>query len=295
MAAGLLERLKHGEILVGDGAFGTQLQARGMPPGACPEEYNASHPDIVQGIYLDYFKAGADFVSTNSFGGNRVRLERHGMGERVTELATKAVELARQVCPRGSMVAGSMGPTGELLEPFGAFSTEEAYEVFAEQARVLAAAGVDFILIETMMALDEALVALRAAKTNTSVPVAVTMTFESRQKEFRTSWGVSIPQAADALTKAGANLVGSNCGQGFDNMVDIARGFRAATSAPLIAQANAGMPEWVDGKAVYKETPDTIEPKIRSLLEAGVNVIGGCCGTGPEHIARIRAIVNERR
>jgi len=295
MAAGLLERLKHGEILVGDGAFGTQLQARGMPPGACPEEYNASHPDIVQGIYLDYFKAGADFVSTNSFGGNRVRLERHGMGERATELATRAVELARHVCPRDSMVAGSMGPTGELLEPFGAFSTEEAYEVFAEQARVLAAAGVDFILIETMMALDEALVALRAAKTNTSVPVAVTMTFESRQKEFRTSWGVSIPQAADALTKAGANLVGSNCGQGFDNMVDIARGFRAATSAPLIAQANAGMPEWVDGKAVYKETPDTIEPKIRSLLEAGVNVIGGCCGTGPEHIARIRAIVNERR
>jgi 5-methyltetrahydrofolate--homocysteine methyltransferase len=294
MTARLLERLATGRVLVADGAFGTQLQVRGMATGQCPEEYNTSHPHVVQGIYRDYFKAGADFVSTNSFGGNRARLARHGFADRVAEFASKAVELAREVCPQGGMVAGSVGPTGEVLEPFGAFPVEQAQAAFAEQCQALADGGADFILIETMMALEEALAALRAAKESTSLPVAVTMTFEARNDQFRTSWGVSIQQAAEALTQAGADLIGSNCGQGFDNMVEIARLFRAATRCPIIAQANAGLPQWVDGKAVYKETPESIAPKVEALLAAGVNVIGGCCGTGPEHIARIRAIVNAR-
>ncbi|HXK58982.1 MAG TPA: homocysteine S-methyltransferase family protein [Acidobacteriota bacterium] len=295
MTAGILQRLAEGEILVADGAFGTQLQQRGLPSGHCPEEFNVSHPDLVQAIYSDYYSAGADFVSTASFGGNRPRLASHGMGDRVREFSQKAAELARAVCPEGRYVAGSIGPTGELLEPFGLFSEREAYDVFAEQAIALADGGVDFILVETMMAAQEARIAVRAAKDATRLPVAATMSFEGKNDQFRTSWGVSVEEAAQCLAEAGADIVGSNCGLGFDQMISIVKQMRSATTLPILAQANAGLPQWIDGRTVYAETPETMAPKIQAMLEAGANIIGGCCGTTPAHIAKIREIVDQFR
>jgi len=295
MVAGILERLGRGEILVADGAFGTQLQQRGLPSGHCPEEFNVSHPEVVQAIYRDYYTAGSDFVSTASFGGTRPRLAAHGAGDRVREFSCKAAELARAVCPAGRFVAGSIGPTGELLEPFGLFSEREAYDVFAEQAAALAEGGVDFIIIETMMAGQEAQIAVRAAKEATRLPVAATMTFEGKNDQYRTSWGVSIQEAADSLTQAGAEMVGANCGLGFDQMLNIVKQMRPVTPLPIVAQANAGLPQWIDGRTVYTETPETMAPKIEALLQAGVNIIGGCCGTTPAHIAKVREIVDKFR
>jgi len=295
MTIGILERLKRGDILVADGAFGTQLQERGLPSGHCPEEFNVSHPDIIQAIYSDYYAAGSDFVSTASFGGNRPRLAAHGAGEKVREFSLRAAELARAACPEGRFVAGSIGPTGELLEPFGIFSEREAYDVFAEQAAALAEGGVDFIIEETMMAVQEAQIAVRAAKDATKLPVAATMSFEGKNDQFRTSWGVSIKEAAQCLGQAGADMVGANCGLGFDQMVSIVRQMRPVTSLPIVAQANAGLPQWIEGRTVYTETPETMAPKIQALLEAGVNIIGGCCGTTPAHIAKIREIVDKFR
>jgi 5-methyltetrahydrofolate--homocysteine methyltransferase len=294
MTTGLLERLKRGDILLADGALGTQLQERGMPTGHCPEEYNLSHPEVVQAIYRDYYSAGSDFVSTNSFGGNRPRLERHGLADQVASFSRRAAELARSVCPAGRWVAGSIGPTGELMEPFGDFSAEEAFDVYAEQVRALAEGGVDFVIVETMMAIEEAEIAVKAAKETTGLPVSAAMTFESHGAEPRTSWGVTVPQEVEVLSKAGADIVGSNCGQGFKEMVSIVQQMRKLTDLPILAQANAGLPEWVDGRAVYRESPDSIAPLVEELLRAGANIVGGCCGTSPAHIARIRAILDRR-
>jgi len=295
MSLGILERLKRGDILVADGAFGTQLQERGLPSGHCPEEFNVSHPEVIQAIYRDYYAAGSDFVSTASFGGSRPRLAAHGAGDRVIEFSVRAAELARAVCPEGRFVAGSIGPTGELLEPFGTFSEREAYDAFAEQAAALAEGRVDFIIVETMMALREAQVAVSAAKDFARIPVAATMSFEGKNDQFRTSWGVSIEEAAKGLAEAGADMVGANCGLGFDQMVSIVRQMKPVTQLPIVAQANAGLPQWVEGRTVYTETPDVMAPKVQALLEAGVNVIGGCCGTTPAHIAKIREIVDRFR
>ncbi len=294
MTQPILDRIRAGHILVSDGAMGTQLQQRGMPAGHCPDEYNVSHPEVVQAIHRDYYRAGADVVSTNSFGGNRARLARHGCPERVAEFAAKSVEIIKAVCPPGRYIAGDIGPTGELMEPFGDLTEDQVFKIYVEQCEALAKAGVDLLLIETMMAIQEAVVAVRAA-CSTGLPVGASMTFESRGDEFRTSWGVSIPEAVSSLAEAGASIIGSNCGQGFDEMLGIVKCMKGLTHLPIIAQANAGLPEWVDGRPVYKETPETVAPKAARLVEAGVNIIGGCCGTTPAHIAEIRKVVDARR
>lgn len=287
----LIEKLNSGLILLCDGAMGTELQNRGLPTGACPEEYNIIHPEIVQAIHSDYYNAGSDIVETNTFGGNRARLQVHDFERRVAEFNTKAVELAREVCPAGRCVAGSMGPTGDIIEPLGPRSTQEAYDIFAEQAEALAAGGVDAVFVETMMAAEEAEIAIKAVKERTGLPVVATMTFEAGKAGLRTMWGVDVPTAVQRLTDAGADIVGSNCGRGFDDMVAIVQEMRPLTSKPMVAQSNAGIPESVDGVAVYKETPDSLKPKAQQLLELGVNVLGGCCGTGPEHIKMMRGLI----
>ncbi len=208
--------------------------------------------------------------------------------------AVKSVEIAKAVCPPGRYVAGDIGPTGELMEPFGDLTEDQVFGIYVEQCEALAKAGVDLLLIETMMAIQEAVVAVRAA-CSTGLPVGATMTFDSRGGEWRTSWGVSIPEAVKSLSEAGASLIGSNCGQGFDEMVGIVTCMRSLTQLPLIAQANAGLPDMVDGRPVYRETPETVGAKAERLLDAGVNIIGGCCGTTPAHIAEIRKAVDRRR
>jgi 5-methyltetrahydrofolate--homocysteine methyltransferase len=287
-----LERLRSGEILLADGAMGTELQKRGMPTGVCPEEYNITHPEIVQGIYRDYFAAGSDLVETNTFGANRSRLALHNFEHRVAEFCRASAQLAAEVCPEGKFVAGSMGPTGDLIEPLGPRTVQEAYGIFAEQAEALAEGGVDVIFVETMMAAEEAEIAVKAAKEKTNLPVAATMTFELGKAGLRTMWGVDVRTAVQRLTAAGADVVGANCGRGFDDMIAIVQEMRPLTARPIVAQPNAGIPEWVDGLSIYKETPEIIQPKAKRLLQLGVNILGGCCGTGPEHIKMMRACIN---
>jgi 5-methyltetrahydrofolate--homocysteine methyltransferase len=289
----LLKLLDSNTILLCDGAMGTELQKRGMPTGVCPEEYNITHPDLVQGIYSDYFEAGSDIVETNTFGGNRLRLAMHNFEDRVAEFCRKSAELAKEVCPNGKFVAGSIGPTGEIIEPLGTRTVQEVYDIFAEQAEALAEGGADVIFVETMMAPEEAEIGIKAAKEKTGLPVVSTMTFELGKSGLRTMWGVDVPTAAKRLTNAGADVIGANCGKGFEEMIQIVKEMRPLTTKPIIAQSNAGIPDLVEGIPVYKETPENIRPKTKTLLEQGINILGGCCGTGPEHIRMMRELVDE--
>ncbi|MDZ7292747.1 MAG: homocysteine S-methyltransferase family protein [candidate division KSB1 bacterium] len=292
MAMSFLDKLHSGVILLSDGAMGTELQRRGMPTGVCPEEYNLTHPEVVQGIYQDYYAAGSDLVETNTFGANRSRLAVHGFEARVAEFCLKSAHLARAVCPEGKFVAGSMGPTGDLIAPLGPRTLQEIYDIFAEQAVALAEGGVDVIFVETMMAAEEAETAVRAVKEKTHLPVVATMTFEPGKAGLRTMWGVDVPTAVRRLTAVGAEVIGANCGRGFDDMIAIIQQLRPLTDKPIIAQPNAGIPEWVDGVSVYKETPEIILPKAEKLLQLGVNILGGCCGTGPAHIKKMRELLD---
>jgi len=292
MRADFLKILQSGVVLLCDGGMGTELQKRGMPTGVCPEEYNVSHPDLVQGIYADYYNAGSDIVETNTFGGNRARLEIHDFEDRVAEFCRKSAELAKEVCPESKFVAGSVGPTGDVIEPLGTRTIREAYDFFAEQVEALASGGVDVIFVETMMAAEEAEIAIKAAKEKSNLPVVSTMTFELGKSGLRTMWGVDVPNAIQRLTDAGADVIGANCGKGFEEMIQIVKEMRPLTAKPIIAQPNAGIPDWEDGISVYKETPEIIKSKAEILLKEGVNILGGCCGTSPEHIAMMRSLVN---
>lgn len=291
----LLEKLSSQKVLLGDGAMGTELQKRGLPNGGCPEEFNITHPDIVQGIYLGYYNAGSDIVETNSFGGNRSRLKMHDFAGRGAEFNRRAAELAREVCPEGKFVGGSIGPTGDIIEPLGELSQQAAFEIFSEQSEALAEGGVDVIYVETMMAPEEAAIAIRAVKEKTGLPVVATMTFELGKAGLRTMWGTDVAGAVQKLTDAGADIIGANCGRGFEEMIAIVEEMRPLTTKPIIAQSNAGIPEWVNGVSVYRQTPETVKPNVERLLKLGVNILGGCCGTGPAHIKMMRGLVDAFR
>jgi len=285
----LLQELKVGRILLGDGAMGTSLQKLGLAAGESPEEWNVSHADEVRSIIADYIAAGSDIVQTNSFGGTRFKLKSFGLGDRAAELNFQAAKLARQAAGADHFVAASVGPTGVLLEPLGDAKEDDMYDAFKEQIIALTEGGVDAICIETMMAMEEAMLALRAAKENCDLPVIVTFTFEKNTKgQYRTMMGISPEQVAKELPAAGADIVGSNCGSGIENMVEIARLMRAETDCFLMFQANAGMPVLQDGQTVFKETPQDTTGKIGEYLKVGVNIIGGCCGTTPKHIKAMR-------
>lgn len=290
----ILEELKTGKVLLSDGAMGTELQRKGLPSGGCPEEFNVSHPEIVTEIHQSYIDAGSDIIQTNTFGANRARLKLHGFNDRVKELCTAAVNNIKKCGNDRIYIAGSIGPTGEILEPLGEMKLSDAYEIFAEQAKALAKAGVNVIFIETMMAAEEIEIAIKAVKENAKLPVCGSMTFELGKAGLRTMWGVDVPQAVKKITDAGADIIGSNCGKGFDEMIQIITEMRPLTNKPILAQSNAGIPEWIHGISVYHETPEMITEKVNKLLDLGVNIIGGCCGTGPEHIRKMREIINNR-
>ena len=287
-----LSLLESKKILLCDGAMGTELQQRGLQVGDCGEEYNISHAEIVQSIHKDYFDSGSDIVETNTFGGNSLRLKLYNLDNQVREINIAAVSNAKAVRPNGKFIAGSIGPLGELLEPLGTISEETAYNVFAEQAKALAEGGVDFILIETMMAIEEVLIAVKAAKENTNLPIAASMTFELGKTGLKTPWGIDVQTAVTELEKAGVNIVGSNCGRGFDEMLQVIQEMKNLTNKPILAQANAGIPVVEDGKMIYKETPEIIAPKALELLKSGVSILGGCCGTNPDHIKKMREILD---
>ncbi|MBC7235831.1 MAG: homocysteine S-methyltransferase family protein [Chloroflexi bacterium] len=273
------------EIILGDGAFGTMLQAQGLPPGVMPEQWNVDNPSAVQAVHRAYLEVGSQFVTTNTFGGNRLRLESVGLGGRVVELVRLGVELAREVVDGRAWVAGGIGPTGHLMEPYGTLSVAVAEEAYAEQAAALVEAGADFILIETMNDIEEACAAVRAAKKVSALPVFCTFAFNARG---RTMMGLRPEDAARRVEEAGGEAVGANCGEGPQAVAAALQGMRGATKLPLIAQANAGVPKVGEhAQAVWDVSPEQMAEHVLNFISLGARIVGGCCGTGPGHIAAI--------
>jgi 5-methyltetrahydrofolate--homocysteine methyltransferase len=293
---GLLERARDGEVLVSDGAMGTFLQAKGMGMGDCPESWCISHPEVVKGIAEAYVAAGSQIVETNSFGGSSLKLNSYGLRDKVREFNRAAASLAREAVGDKGYVAASIGPTGHIAqEEGGELALAEFYESFKEQAAALAEGGADAICIETMSSVLEAVEAIKAAK-ETGLPVLCTFTFELGRRGFRTMMGVSPDRAARDAVAAGADIIGTNCGNGIAGMIEVVRQMRAAVpQIPILVHANAGVPVVEDGKAFFKETPEYMASRVQELIEAGAGIVGGCCGTGPEHIVAIATAVRALR
>jgi 5-methyltetrahydrofolate--homocysteine methyltransferase len=257
----VVERVRAGEILVFDGGYGTALFAAGLVDGACPELWNDTHPEVVRGIHKGYFDAGSDLVETNTFGGSRLKLGEYQLGDRTRELNVKGAELARSVCPPGRWVAGSIGPTSRLpaeYEPLGDTTDDEYFETFKEQATMF-------------------------------------FQYEEMHDRDRTMWGESPAEVARNLLRAGADIVGMNCGRGPDRAIAIIREMRAVTDAPLIAYPNAGLPITKGAETTYELGPEAMARDYPALLDAGCSIVGGCCGSGPEHIRLIAEVARSRR
>ncbi len=288
----LIEQLKKKRVLVSDGAWGTQLQARGLPPGECPELWCVTRRSEVLDIPRSYLAAGADMVKTNSFGGSRFKLESYGLAHRAAEINTAAAAISREAAGPGRAVLASMGPTGKLLL-MGDVTEAELLDAFREQALALEAGGADAALIESMSALDETRLAIRAARENTRLEIISTLTFERTARgAYRTMMGVAPAEMARACLDAGADIIGANCGQGFRQMIDVVKEIRrAAPRAPILVHANAGLPVRRNGADVFPDTPELMAELAPELINAGANIIGGCCGTTPAHIAAIARAV----
>jgi len=289
----IVDRIKQGKVLVSDGAWGTFLQQKGLKTGECPEEWNLTHPEDVLNIARSYIEAGADMIETNSFGGTRFKLEKFGLAGKAFELNKVASEISRKAAGN-KFVLGSVGPTGKILM-MGDVTEEELYEAFKEQVRGLAAGGADAIMIETMSDLDEARLAIRAARENTRLEVFCTMTFEKTVSgEYRSMMGISPTDMVQSLINEGAEIIGANCGNGIAGMVEIVKEIRKTNAdIPVLIHANAGMPIYKDGETVFPDKPDEMAAIIPKIIAAGANVIGGCCGTTPQHICKIREAVNK--
>ena len=289
----LRERLTSGDILVGDGATGTMLFERALKPGEAPEAATLSHRDLLVEIAAAYVTAGADLIETNTFGASPLKLALSGLQDHVT-LNQEAVRAAREAAEEQAYIIGTCGPSGRLLKPYGDTEAVAVYDSFQAQVAVLVDQHVDGIFGETMTDLGEARLFVTAIKdTWPEIPVAALMTFDPTPRGFYTIMGVSVEAAAKALGDAGADAVGSNCGNGVENMVEIAAEFRRHTDLPLVIQPNAGLPRTTGGKTVYDETPAFMAAEARELVSLGVSVSGGCCGTTPEHIAALRNMVDE--
>jgi len=273
--------------LVCDGAMGTMLLASGVE-ARCPEEINLISPETVRNVHAAYLAAGADIIETNSFGGSRIKMSKAGLVDLTLEANLAAARIAREAAGKLALVAGSIGPTGELLEPLGGLSREDAASIFREQAEALAEGGVDLFIVETMYDLTEALAALEGIAC-TGLPALCTMSFDSH---LRTMMGVSPIKAADELLAGGAVAVGANCSVGPEEMLKaIGDMHRAHPQAWLVAQPNAGIPVLNGAKAVYSVTPEQMAGFVPLFLELGVRVIGSCCGSTPEHTrAIVRAV-----
>ncbi len=291
MADRLIELLERKGLVLGDGAMGTMLQRAGLTDGGSPELWNVTHPEAVRAIYQGYADAGSDIITTNSFGGTRYRLKLHKQEDRVFELNQAAAALARAVAGVDKLVAGSIGPTGELMEPLGPLTLDEARAAFAEQAAGLAAGGVDFFLVETMSSLDEVKAAVEGARQASDLPVVVTMTFDTN---FRTMMGVTPAQAVQTLYGWGVTVIGANCGNGPGEIERIMWEMAQArpAGAVLMAQSNAGLPRWRDGEISYDGTPDVMADYAQRMRALGVQVIGACCGSTPDHLAAMRAALD---
>jgi methionine synthase I (cobalamin-dependent) len=281
-----LENLLAGGPVVTDGAWGTQLQAHGLPLGECPDAWNLSSPDEVEAVGRAYVAAGSQVILTNTFGANGYILSRHGLAKRAVEINRAGVALSRRAAAGRARVFAAMGPSGVLLMT-GEVAEADLRAAFAQQAAAMAEAGADGIVIETMSDPAEAALAVAAAR-ETGLPVIACMTFDSGAERDRTMMGTTPEAAAERLLAAGADCVGANCGQGPAGFLAICRRLRAAGGRPVWIKPNAGLPQIRDGRAVYLETPEQFASYVPALLEAGAAFVGGCCGTTPEFIRAVR-------
>jgi 5-methyltetrahydrofolate--homocysteine methyltransferase len=292
----LTARVGRGEVVLADGAIGSLLMERGLARGAAPESLNLTQPQTLEEIARLYLDAGAEIIQANTFGASPLKLANYFLADKTTAINQAAVAAVRRVVGERAYVSASCGPSGRILKPFGDTEAEELYESFRMQMQAVIAAGADIVCVETMSDINEARLAIQAARSvSTSIPVMATMTFEATSRGFFTIMGVSIPAACGELEKAGANLIGSNCGNGSLQMVAIAKEFKKFSKLPLVIQANAGVPELRQGRVHYPETPEYMAEMSRELLATGVAVIGGCCGTTPEHTRAMRVALDEEK
>ena len=281
-------------IAVADGGWSTQLQMRGVPADVMAETANLTHPDVVIELGRAYLDAGAQFITTNTFAANRFSIERREITYSVDDINRRGAELAREaIGSADAWVAGSIGPSGKILAVREA-TEEQLTPLFEEQARALAAGGADVIVLETFSELAEILLALSVVKKATGLPVITSMSFDSGPQRTRTMMGAQAGECAAALEDAGADVIGCNCGAGVNHVLPAVVALRAGTSRPLWVKPNAGMPELQDGQAVYTQSADEFVSFLPPIIDAGADVIGGCCGSGPEHIRRVAKLLATR-
>jgi 5-methyltetrahydrofolate--homocysteine methyltransferase len=288
----LKEKLTTGTLIL-DGGMGTQLMARGASGNN--ERWGAEHRDDLVEIHRAYLGAGAHAITTNTFGGTRIKLEKAGLGDRTVELNTTLAGIAREAVGDSAWVLGDVGPTGDFLQPYGLLTEEQMIAVFSEQIEALVAGGIDGVIIETMMDPNEAACAIKAAKrVAPALPVLATMTFDRNPTGFRSMMGTRPGDGAAIMVEAGADAVGANCGGiTIREFPELLSEMAAQVDVPLIAQANAGLPEVEDGITIFREEPVAFREGVQALIDVGAKAIGGCCGTTPPHIAALRETISD--
>ena len=273
--------------MVLDGAMGSMLIDQGLEPGTPPESWNVTHPDKIKNVHKKYFEAGSDVVLTNTFGGSRLKLSKHSHGTHTEKYNRKAVQIAKEVCPKDGYVAGDIGPSGQFLPPVGTATIEDFEQNFLEQAKNLEDSGVDLFFIETMVDVKEAEAAVKAVRKTSTKPIFASMTYKKTKRGFFTIMGNTIEQCISVLTEASADVIGANCTISSDEMIDLIPLIFNSTDLNIIAKPNAGKPQLIEGETVYLSNPTEFANDISQMIQHGAKVVGGCCGSNPAFIKEI--------